>query len=198
MSIRIAVGLMVLVFLMKDAPASTLVATMDPMEDVGSDRQNDSIATPRIWMKPAIPVHVPATARPVVHPSAPRRPLSANPLWTIPLRTLSATRDRPIFSATRRPPLAAEPAQMSKMVSKPKEPERPQLSLVGTIASREEGFGIFLDRSTKAALRLKIGDDFQGWKLRSIQGREAVLEKGERAVTLALPQPDAGRTDVRK
>src|SRR5262245_27099301 len=27
-----------------------------------------------------------------------------NPLWTIPLRALAATRDRPLFSASRRPP----------------------------------------------------------------------------------------------
>jgi general secretion pathway protein N len=78
-------------------------------------------------------------------------------------------------------------------VSKPKEPERPLLSLVGTIASGDEGFAIFLDQSTKAALRLKVGEDYQGWKLRSVQGREATLEKNQQVVTLALPQPGVGQ-----
>jgi general secretion pathway protein N len=64
---------------------------------------------------------------------------------------------------------------------------------VGTIASGEEGFGIFLDQSTKTALRLRLGEDYQGWKLRTVQGREATLEKDQQAITLALPQPSVGQ-----
>ncbi len=63
------------------------------------------------------------------------------------------------------------------------------MSLVGTIASDDESFGIFLDPSTKAALRLKVGDDYQGWKLRAIQGREVTMEKDQQAAVLSLPQP---------
>ena len=78
-------------------------------------------------------------------------------------------------------------------VPKPSEPERPQLSLLGTIASDDEGFGIFLDQSTKVVLRLKVDEDYQGWKLRAVQGREATLEKDQQVVTLTLPQPGAGQ-----
>ncbi|MET4279395.1 MULTISPECIES: hypothetical protein [unclassified Bradyrhizobium] len=135
-------------------------------------------------------------------PTPTPRPLSANPLWAIPLKTLSNTRDRPVFSRSRRPPpaIAAEPE-----VSKPLPPlprnaaiEPPPLSLVGTIAGDDESFGIFLDRSNKTALRLKIGDDFQGWKLRSINGREVRMQKDEQEVVLTLPQPGGeGSGDVR-
>src|ERR1700742_846990 len=31
-------------------------------------------------------------------------PLSGNPLWSVPLSVLTATQERPIFSASRRPP----------------------------------------------------------------------------------------------
>ncbi|MGF6305912.1 hypothetical protein ABIB82_000668 [Bradyrhizobium sp. i1.8.4] len=126
-------------------------------------------------------------------PAPTPRPLSANPLWGIPLKTLSNTRDRPVFSPSRRPPPAvvAEPE-----VSKPLPPpprkvaiEPPPLSLVGTIAGDDESFGIFLDQSNKTALRLKIGDEFQGWKLRSINGREVTMQKDEQAAVLTLPQP---------
>ena len=126
-------------------------------------------------------------------PAATPRPLSANPLWGIPLTTLSNTRDRPVFSPSRRPPPAvvAEPE-----VSKPAPPpprriatEPPPLSLVGTISGDDESFGIFLDQSNKTALRLKIGDDFQGWKLRTIKGRGATMEKDEHGAVLTLPQP---------
>jgi hypothetical protein len=128
---------------------------------------------------------------------------SGNPLWAIPLTALSGTRERPIFSSSRRPPppaVALAPVvKPAAAVPKPKEPERPNLTLVGTIAGDHERFGIFLDQSTKAALRLRMGDDFHGWKLRSVLGREATLEKDQETVILAFPQPGAGQpaTDVR-
>jgi general secretion pathway protein N len=81
-------------------------------------------------------------------------------------------------------------------VPKPREPERPQLTLVGTIASDDEGFGIFLDQSTKVVFRLKVGQDHQGWKLRSVQGREAILEKDQLVVPLALPQLSVGQVTI--
>jgi len=70
---------------------------------------------------------------------------------------------------------------------KPAEPERPQLSLVGTIAGAKEGFGIFLDRLANTVLRLKIGEQHKGWTLREVRARETVLEKGDKTTTLALP-----------
>lgn len=118
--------------------------------------------------------------------------LSANPLWAIPLSQLSETRDRPIFSVSRRappPPAAAKPVVAK--APPPKVPERPQLSLVGTIASGEEGFGIFLDQATKTALRLKVGEDHNGWRLQSIRGREVTLEKDQQTSVLSLPAPAA-------
>ena len=74
--------------------------------------------------------------------------------------------------------------------SAPRSPRlRPQLSLVGTVGGGEESFGIFVDPNTKAALRLKIGEDYQGWKLRSVQGREVMLERDMQSAVLSLPQP---------
>jgi general secretion pathway protein N len=135
----------------------------------------------------------PVTTVRVVPPAAtPARPLSANPLWGIPLTKLSGTRERPIFSPSRRPPppaAVAEPVAAKAPPPRKKTVEPPPLSLVGTISGDDEGFGIFLDPSTKAALRLKIGDDYQGWKLRTIQGREVTMEKDEQAAVLTLPQP---------
>jgi hypothetical protein len=121
-----------------------------------------------------------------------KRTLSDNPLWAMPLAQFSETRARPIFSQSRRPaPAVAPPIVAPKRVEvpKPKPPERPQLSLVGTVTSDTEGIGIFLDQSSKSAIRLKIGEDFHGWKLRTVQGRETTLEKDGQIVTLEMPQP---------
>jgi hypothetical protein len=151
------------------------------------------------------PVVVPALAEPattvrvVAPPAAPARTPSTNPLWGIPLTQLSGTRDRPIFSPSRRPPpaaIAAEPAVVRPPPRK-KEIQPPQLALVGTIASGDEGFGIFIDQSTKAALRLKVGEDFQGWKLLTIRGREVTMGKDERSAVLTLPEPGGQDGEVR-
>ncbi|KJC40840.1 hypothetical protein UP09_22370 [Bradyrhizobium sp. LTSP885] len=139
------------------------------------------------------------SVRVVTPPPEPERPLSANPLWAIPLTRLPGTRDRPVFSPSRRPPppvAASEPAP-----APPPPPPRskavqpPPLSLVGTIASDEESFGIFLDQSTKQPLRLKLGEDYQGWKLRTIGGREVIMEMDRQAATLTLPPPGGRASD---
>jgi general secretion pathway protein N len=99
-----------------------------------------------------------------------------------------------MFSPERRPPIAAvapTPIAQPAAVQKPRDPERPQLSLIGTVVSSDERFGLFLDQMTQAALRLRMGESYRGWNLRLIQGREATLEKDQEAVILALPQRGA-------
>jgi hypothetical protein len=165
-------------------------------EDAGKAHMLDRIDGSAIWAEPP-PSAAPLVTAPAVPAPAPPPILSDNPLWAVPLATLKATRDRPIFSPSRRPPaspVAPVAAQRVAPPPKPKEPDRPPLSLVGTIASANEGFGIFLDAVTKTALRLKLGEAYQGWTLRSVRGREVVLEKDEAATTLAMPKPGEERT----
>jgi general secretion pathway protein N len=106
---------------------------------------------------------------------------------------LSGTRERPVFSSSRRPPPAAiasaPPPKAALPPPKPARIERPQLSLVGTIAGEGASFGIFVDQTTKAALRLKLGEDYQGWKLRAVNAREVTLQLDQQTAVLTLPQP---------
>jgi hypothetical protein len=191
-----AIGIMLLVASAHGAAALTSVAATDPLDTDGAEDARGGSPASAIWQQPAARSQVQVVTAPAVPAPTPERALSANPLWAIPLTALSGTRDRPIFSPSRRPPTpAVAPAAAPKVaaVARPREPERPPLALVGTIASGDEGFGIFLDPSTKTALRLKVGEDYQGWKLRSVQGRETTLEKDQQVVTLALPQPGVGQ-----
>jgi general secretion pathway protein N len=159
-------------------------------------RRVDTPSVPSLWEQPApaTPVVIRAAEAP---PPPQERALSANPLWAIPLATLSNTRERPIFSASRRPPpAAAAPVTVAKAPPPPKLPrvERPPLALVGTVAGDDESFAIFVDQGTRAALRLKIGEDFQGWRLRAVQGRDAILERDQQTEILSLPQPGTTST----
>ena len=177
------------------APASTLALPLDDASkaDPSVPRLADTPSAASIWDQPATPVVI--VRPPAPPPIPPKRELSANPLWEIPLSTLSSTRERPIFSPSRRPPppaAAAAPLAAQEPAPKPPRIERPELSLVGTIAGEEESFGIFLDQTTKAGLRLKIGEDYQGWKLRAVRRREVTLERDKQTAILSLPQPGEG------
>jgi general secretion pathway protein N len=193
MMLKQALALVALLLSAFALPASTTaLPTGQSGSEIETPRRADAPSAPSLWDQPApaAPVVVQAPASP---PPPPEHAVSANPLWAIPLATLSNTRERPIFSSSRRPPPPVlVPVTVAKATPpKPTRVERPQLALVGTVSSGDEGFAIFVDQATKAALRLKIGEDFQGWRLRAVQGREATLERDTQTAILSLPQPGA-------
>jgi hypothetical protein len=117
--------------------------------------------------------------------------LGANPLWAIPLGSLIAGRERPIFLSSRRVPapvVAAAPLEPVKPAYRPPtEPERPRLSLVGVVTGVSGGFAVFLNVTTRDIIRLKLGEGNDGWVLRSVKSREAVLEKNHQTAVIGLP-----------
>jgi general secretion pathway protein N len=123
------------------------------------------------------------------------RPISGNPLWAIPLKQLSNTRDRPIFSPSRRPPPPAVvdrpfvPPPVVRAPPPPRPPERPTLALLGTIAGESDGIALFMETTSQMVVRLRTGEAHEGWVLRSVHGREAQLEKDNRTETVTLPDP---------
>jgi general secretion pathway protein N len=108
-------------------------------------------------------------------------------LWAIPLASLTATRERPIFSPTRRPASAVvrlAPAQ-------PPSAGQPLLVLLGAIAGETEGIAIFQDRTTKNTIRLKPGESHAGWTLQAVKAREAILQNEQKTAILVFPNPSA-------
>jgi general secretion pathway protein N len=116
-------------------------------------------------------------------------PPGGNPLWGIPVSALTATRERPIFSPTRRPPAPPpEPVPAAETPPPPPaEPEQPLLTLVGTATGETDNVAVVVDQNTKNLVRLHIGEAVSGWYLRSIDSRAMTLEKDNRRVTLTLP-----------
>jgi general secretion pathway protein N len=182
---RTAIALALWMLALHGAAAATVAVVASDALDAGLEDEA-RLTGPRSG-EPVTSVRI------VPPPPAPQRTLSANPLWAIPLSKLSGTRERPIFSPSRRPPppdVAAVPEAAPPPPPQPRQaPEPPPVSLVGTIAGGDESFGIFVDQSTKTPVRLKVGEDYQGWKLRTIQGREATLERDQQAAVLTLPPP---------
>lgn len=176
-----------------NTPSSVDVQTVDPGGgDLFTPRPADPapVAAAPVAMTPAsVPAVAAATAAPVAHVA------SGNPLWSIPMARLSATRDQPLFAPSRRPAprpeLVARPAPPVVVAPPPPpEPERPQLSLLGTVAGSGERIGLFIDSASKAVLRLKRGENHQGWTLRDVRPRQVELAKGLDNTVLEMPTPD--------
>src|SRR6266540_3643742 len=61
----------------------------------------------------------------------------------------------PPAEAVRPPPPRAEPA-------------RPRLGLVGAVAGESSGIAVLIDHTTRRIIRLRTGEDYAGWVLRSV------------------------------
>lgn len=117
----------------------------------------------------------------------------SNPLWSLPLGALTATRDRPLFSPSRRPDpasLAIDPGPAPAATSVG-DPEQAPFTLVGTVVGDEDRIAVLVDKSSQAIVRLREGGEHSGWTLRSVEARSITLESGSVSVTLALPPPRA-------
>jgi hypothetical protein len=132
-------------------------------------------------------ISLPTLSQVPVNSAKPRGSLGrGNPLWAIPLSSLSPTRERPIFSPSRRAPPTAQSSVKSAPLSLS---TRPPLALVGAIAGETDGIAIFLDQTTKGTIRLKTGESHLGWTLRLVKGREAILQKELKTAIFTIPNP---------
>jgi hypothetical protein len=115
---------------------------------------------------------------------------TGNPLWATSIDSLTATRDRPIFSASRRP--ALPPAVFVAAAAPPPPPvvsplpDRPPLVLLGTIIGGALRMGIFHEEATTKTVRLSVGESREGWLLRSVSANDANFEAADRVATLVL------------
>jgi general secretion pathway protein N len=107
---------------------------------------------------------------------------------------LTATRERPLFSPTRRAP--APVVANAPIVAQPPPPapavvEHPDLILVGTVTGEARGLAVFVEPATHKTIRLLTGQDHRGWILQAVEAKSATLHKGNRSETLVLPPPSA-------
>lgn len=179
-----------------NAPGSMDAPSAESRDDLFASKP----ANPAPVVAPApMPAGPPAAVERTPSAPSPQRVLSDNPLWAIPLSRLTNSRERPLFAPTRRPP-APVPIAMPAPVQvgpppKPPEPEKPQLSLLGTIIGSEK-IGLFMDSASKSVVRLKAGDNHNGWTLRGVERRQVELARGLDRVVLDIPAPDTKGSGV--
>ena len=105
-----------------------------------------------------------------------------SPLAAEPLERISNTRERPLFSPTRRPPapppvIAAPP---------PPPPAPPNVALLGVVMDGEEARAVVRAGPGAKTLRVGIGDDIGGWKVGQIEARQLVLLLDGRTATFTM------------
>jgi general secretion pathway protein N len=168
-------------------PAFTATsATLDILPDQAADPIPDTVQI--------------GTLKPIGRPAlaAAANPMpSGNPLWAVPLSTLTATRERPIFSASRRPMQRAVAATPVEQVNAPvvrAEPERLLLTLIGAVVGDTDAIAVFLDRANQKVVRLRQGESHAGWTLSEVRQREVRLKKLDRTEVLALQRSDGAAT----
>jgi general secretion pathway protein N len=160
-----------------------------------------SIARRPVAESPQAPESAPPSAAaplPVALSAPPRQLGRGNPLWGIPLESLRATRERPLFSVSRRPPpppvAYVEPAVSESPPPPPPPPEKPPMTLVGVVHGGQDDIGLFLDRTGPSVIRLRVGQQDRGWVVRSLDLRAVILEKESQQVKLELPARDGAGT----
>jgi hypothetical protein len=115
----------------------------------------------------------------------------ANPIAALPLDIFSATRDRPLFSPSRRPP----PAPMSDDLasSEPVPPALPapppDIVLVGIVTQAHGSFSV-VRTGTQAgkgdSITIRVGDQIKGWTVTQIEPSRLFLSRDDRLAAFPL------------
>jgi len=180
---------------LKSTGLAVLCAALGIAQTMAATSSRVDILSDDVAGSPAESVDVGAV-RPIARPApvATKPVPRGNPLWSVPLSVLAVTQERPIFSATRRPPprgVAAVPAEEVRAPPPPKPAEAPPpLLLVGAVVGEGDAIAILVNRTDQKVVRLRQGEALGGWSLTSVQPREVTFKQGDRSEVLALQRPD--------
>jgi hypothetical protein len=110
---------------------------------------------------------------------------SDNPLAAQPLDLLSDTRDRPLFSPTRRPPPPPPPPVVER-VAPPAPVPPPNVVLLGVVTDENGARAVVRSNSPDKIVRARLGELIDGWQVTQIEPRRLVLSHDARSVSFAL------------
>ncbi|HEY2757484.1 MAG TPA: hypothetical protein VGJ01_17280 [Pseudolabrys sp.] len=114
------------------------------------------------------------------------RPSSAalkNPLAVHSFSELSATRDRPLFSPTRRPP--PPPPEAAEAEPAPPAPP-PAVLFTGVIMDTKGALAIVRADASARPMYVHVGDVVAGWKVGQIERRKLTLALDGRSASFTL------------
>jgi len=108
------------------------------------------------------------------------------------LDRLSATRDRPLFSPSRRP-VPPPPPPVARVPEAVPPPPPPSVTVFGIVIDGEGARAIVRSGMGTKFERVQIGDDIGGWKVAQIEARRLVLSLDDRLATFTLFSDERGK-----
>jgi hypothetical protein len=103
------------------------------------------------------------------------------------MEDLQATRDRPLFSPSRRPPdVPAPPEETSDAPPPVQEAASLPFELTGTVIGSEIKVAILRDRQTQEEVRLREGEEHGPWRIEEVAARHVLFRNEGRRVRLRL------------
>jgi hypothetical protein len=108
----------------------------------------------------------------------------ANPLASRPLAVLSATRDRPLFAPSRRPPPPSSAPVVRPVEATPVPP--PGVVLLGIVTQADGARAMVRTEASDKVVRARLGDEIGGWKVTQIEPRRLTLSNDDRSVSFSL------------
>ena len=93
-----------------------------------------------------------------------------------PIEDLQAVLERPVFAPNRRSP--------SEVVAEAPVPKTFDFALKGIVIDGDERIAVFLPNAKGKVVRLREGDQMQGWTLMQVEVDHVVLARGDRETVL--------------
>ena len=116
--------------------------------------------------------------------------VSGNPVAEVPLDRLSDTRNRPLFSPSRRPPAPPAPAATAAPAERAPQPlpllSPPGVALFGIVVGAQGARAFIATGTAGQIIGVRPGDDVSGWTVTAITQRDLVLSRAERSATFTL------------
>jgi YD repeat-containing protein len=93
--------------------------------------------------------------------------------------------ERPLFTASRRPP--EEPVQEKTQAPRPPA-KTPDWKLVGTVVSDGQNHALFWDQKGRRFVRVAPGDNIEGWEVAQIDKSQVLVKQQEKEYAYLLPE----------
>jgi hypothetical protein len=115
-----------------------------------------------------------------------------NPVAEVPLDRLSDTRNRPLFSRSRRPLAPPAPAAIAARVEPQPFPllPPPGVALFGVVVGPQGARAYIATGAADRIIGVRLGDDVSGWTVTAITQSNLVLSRAERSATFTLFSPE--------
>jgi hypothetical protein len=109
-----------------------------------------------------------------------------NPLAVHSLDQLTATRERPLFSPSRRPPPPPPPPMLAAAESVPVPIGPPTIILLGIVTEGGEARAMLRSGGSNKVARARLGDVVGSWTVTLIEARRLVLSHDDRVASYTL------------